>query len=324
MLRDEIIQHLGEDWVSLNTYIRESLVSDIALLQEVNDNLVAHSGKMLRPMVAILVARMLNGGKASQESIKVAAAVEMLHNATLLHDDVADESPTRRGEPTLASKIGPSAAVLVGDFWLAKAMSLTLNSARRGAMAKVISKAMTNLAEGEMLQLQKSFQQDTNEQDYFRVIYCKTASLFEAACLGAAITSDAPQAQQDSVALYARCLGIAFQIRDDILDYLGDSSLGKPVGIDLKEQKITLPLLCAMKDSPREGEIRKMIAQIDEHPEYCEQIRKFVLDREGTVMAEKVLQEYIDKSIAALSSFPDGKDKDFLIRIARYNTIRKI
>ncbi|MGN1226832.1 MAG: polyprenyl synthetase family protein, partial [Candidatus Cryptobacteroides sp.] len=105
MLREEIIRHLGEDWDNLNTYITEALSSDISLLQKINDDLVAHGGKMLRPMVAILVARMLSGGIASSESIKVAAAVEMLHNATLLHDDVADDSPIRRGEPTLASTI---------------------------------------------------------------------------------------------------------------------------------------------------------------------------------------------------------------------------
>lgn len=324
MLREEIIKHLGEDWTDLNGYIRDALSSDIALLQEVNDDLVRHGGKMLRPMVAILVARMLSGGKASRESVKVAAAVEMLHNATLLHDDVADDSPTRRGEPTLASKIGPSAAVLVGDFWLAKAMGLTMASATRSAMAKVVSKAMTNLAEGEMLQLQKSYQQDTDEEDYFRIIYCKTASLFETACVGAAITCDASQEQQEAVAKYANCLGIAFQIRDDILDYVGDVALGKPVGIDLKEHKITLPLLCAMKGSQREGEIRKMISQTDSHPEYCEQIRKFVLDNEGAAKAEKVLEEYIDKSVKALETLPDGEDKNYLIKIAKYNTIRRI
>ncbi|MGM9787638.1 MAG: polyprenyl synthetase family protein [Candidatus Cryptobacteroides sp.] len=324
MLREEIIKHLGEDWTDMNCYIKEALSSDIALLQEVNDDLISHGGKMLRPMVAILVARMLSGGKASRESVKVAAAVEMLHNATLLHDDVADDSPTRRGEPTLASKIGPSTAVLIGDFWLAKAMELTLTSATRSSMAKVVSKAMTNLAEGEMLQLQKSYQQDTCEEDYFRIIYCKTASLFEAACLGSAITCDASQEQQEAVAHYAKCLGIAFQIRDDILDYVGDVALGKPVGIDLKEHKITLPLLCAMKGSKQEAEIRKMISQTDSHPEYCEQIRKFVLDKEGAAKAEIVLEEYIDRSVRALETLPDGEDKNYLIKIARYNTIRRI
>ena len=240
MLRDEIIDFLGEDWVALNGYIKDSLFSDIPLLQEVNEDILVHSGKMLRPIVALLVARMISGTTAPDDSIRVAAATEMLHNATLLHDDVADESPTRRGEPTLFSKIGPSGAVLVGDFWLARAMELTISYSKRDSVAKIFSKAMTNLAEGEMLQLQNASGNGTNKEDYFRIIYCKTASLFETACLSVSVSCNATPEQQEAVKEYAVSLGIAFQIKDDILDYVGDEALGKPTGIDLKEHKITL------------------------------------------------------------------------------------
>ena len=204
-------------------------------------------------------------------------------------------------------------------------MELTITSAKRDSMAKIFSKAMTNLAEGEMLQLQKSFGEGTDEKDYFKIIYCKTASLFETACVSAAIASDASKLQQKAISEYAISLGIAFQIKDDILDYVGDDSLGKPIGVDLREQKITLPLLCALKNAPeRESEIRKMISEIHLHPQYCEQIRKFVIDASGVMDSEKILVEYIFRALEALSSFPESREKAYLRRVAEYNRLRKV
>ncbi len=324
MLREEIISFLGEDWQRLNSYINDSLHSEIHLLQKVNDEIISHGGKMLRPIVALLVARLLSGeSSVCDESVRVAAATELLHNATLLHDDVADDSPTRRGNPTLSSLIGPHSAVLVGDFWLARAMQVVMSIKQKEAIAKVFSAAMTNLAEGEMLQLQKSFGEKTLREDYLRIIYCKTASLFETACVGSAITGDADDNQLAQIREYAVSMGIAFQIKDDILDYVGDVALGKPVGIDLKEQKITLPLLCALENSDREEEIRKMIYDIHSNPQYCEQIRTFVFDRGGVQKAADILEEYIRKAKRALDIFPDSQAKRYLVGIAEYNTIRK-
>ncbi len=323
MLRDEIIDFLGEDWTLLNGQIKGALKSDVHLLQAVNDDIVSHSGKMLRPLMALLVARIISG-KVSEDAVKVAAATELLHNATLLHDDVADESTLRRGKPTLCSKIGPQAAVLVGDFWLARAMELVVEAKeRQKEVVNVFSNAMTCLAEGEMLQLEKASGERTEQKDYLRIIYCKTASLFETACLSAAIVSGASEKELECVKSYACSLGIAFQIKDDILDYTGDDSLGKPIGIDLKEQKITLPLLCAFNESAQEDEIRKMIFDIHSHPEYCEQIRTFVFEHRGVEKAEVILEEYIQRAVDALAGFQDGPEKEYLTRIARYNTIRK-
>lgn len=323
MLREEIIDFLGEDWKKLNDCIRESLHSDIRLLQAVNDDILSHGGKMLRPILSLLTARMVSGELIPDEAIKVAAATELLHNATLLHDDVADESTTRRGKPTLCSQIGPQAAVLVGDFWLAKAMDLVMNSPDMKPLSRIFSKSMTNLAEGEMLQLQKASGEKTEIKDYLRIIYCKTASLFETACESAALASHADKCQSEHIKKYAVALGIAFQIRDDILDYVGDASLGKPVGIDLREQKITLPLLCAMEGSEMEDEIRNMIFSIHSHPKYCGQIRTFVFDRGGVEKAEQILEKYVDDSIDELDCFAPCASKDYLIRLARYNKARR-
>ncbi len=324
MLRDEVISYLGESWEATCAYISKALSTDIPLLQAVNDSLLSHSGKMLRPIVSLLVADLINGGVVPDDALRFAAAAELLHNATLLHDDVADESDTRRGEPTLRSKLGPAAAVLVGDFWLSRAVTLVVDSDHCNDVVKIFSKTLTDLAEGEMLQMEKAQDADTDEQDYFRIIYCKTASLFVVSAEAAAIATDATQEQLKAAIDYASALGTAFQIKDDILDYDGDGSLGKPVGIDLLEQKITLPLLCAMKDSPQEAQIRKMVKDIPQHPQYCEQIRKFVDGQDGVRKASLVLEEYVNKALAALEIFPQSRAKEYLSLLARYNSIRTI
>lgn len=323
MLRDKIIAHLGEDWDKVLALMSDSLTTDIPLLQEVNNGVLKHSGKMLRPMLTLLCARMLGDGQVNEDVLRFAVATELLHNATLLHDDVADESPTRRGEPTINAMFGPTAAVLVGDFWLARAMEVAMVTTHKERLVKVFSSVMTNLAEGEMLQLQKASGEDTHEADYFRIIYCKTASLFETAAVSGVISIGADREQIEKVGEYARSLGIAFQIKDDILDYVGDKALGKPVGIDLRECKVTLPLLCALKGSPREKEIRGKVFQINSHPEYFDEIFNFVIESGGVEKAEAVLEEYVDKSLAALEYFAPCEDRDLLAALAQYNSKRE-
>ena len=315
-----MLTFLGEDWTAVQTVIADALRSDVGLLNIVNSEILAHSGKMLRPMVTLLMAGAC--GQINDDSHLYAAASELLHNATLLHDDVADESDTRRGMPTMRSRLGPSRAVLLGDFWLAKAVDVVLAAKSSNKVRTIFSKTLSDLAEGEMLQLEKSGTADTSSEDYLRIIHCKTASLFETAGLSGAISAGAPQAYIEAAAEYSSALGTAFQIKDDILDYTGDGSLGKPVGIDLLEKKITLPLLCAMKDSPREAEIRKAVLKIDSHPENYEEIRKFVAERSGVEAAAVVLDEYVEKAVKALGTLPPSRYTDYLEEIARFNTFR--
>ena len=320
MSRTDVLAFLGEDWNEVQTIIADALRSDVGLLNIVNSEILAHGGKMLRPMVTLLMAGAC--GSINHDSHLFAAAAELLHNATLLHDDVADESDTRRGMPTMRSRLGPSRAVLLGDFWLAKAVDVILGAKSADSVRSIFSKTLSDLAEGEMLQLEKSGSADTDEADYLRIIHCKTASLFETAGLSGAISVGAPKEYVDAAREYSRALGTAFQIKDDILDYTGDGSLGKPVGIDLLEKKITLPLLCAMKDSPREAEIRKAVLKIDSHPENYEEISKFVAERGGAEAAAVVLNEYVEKAVKALQTLPPSRYTDYLEEIARYNTFR--
>ena len=322
MSRSEIIEYLEPYWSSMLDLMRSSLHSEVELLNQVNANILDHSGKMLRPLVSLLMAKAI--GEPNDDSVRLAATAEMLHNATLMHDDVADESTERRGRPTLVSLLGPTAAVLVGDYWLSKAVGLVYDSSCRMALEKRFEKTMSDLAEGEMLQLQKAGTADTDEEDYFKIIHDKTASLFEAACESAAVSVGAVPEFQDAAVRFGHCLGLAFQIKDDILDYAGTAELGKPLGIDIKEQKITLPLLGALKGSPREAEIRAMVRDIHEHPEYSDEVRSFVMDNGGIQYAAARLDEYIAKAEEAISVLPESKAREALVTVARFNVYRQV
>lgn len=323
MDRQDVIQLLGRDWDAMVKLVHTTLHSEVELLNATNRSIISHSGKQLRPMMCLLMARACSGS-SNTDSVKFAAASEILHNATLIHDDVADESDERRGRPTVVSLLGPSAAVLLGDYWLSKAVEVILSAERNMEVAKLFSKTLTDLSEGEMLQLEKAASADTVEDDYYSIIYRKTASLFEAATVSGAVSVDAPEEYRNAARRFARLCGIAFQIKDDILDYAGDSALGKPIGIDIKEKKITLPLLGAMASSDRSEEIREKIRGIDKNPGYCDEIHGFVLENGGVEYAARTLENYVEQAVAALDILPDTPYREALKGIARYNTFRKI
>ena len=325
MTLDEIKDFLGQDWKDTDALIRSSLESDISLLNATNKAILDHSGKQLRPIVSLLVARACGGGRVNADSVRYAAAAELLHNATLLHDDVADSSCERRGAPTVMAILGGPASVLLGDFWLVKALeNILASSANCNEVIRIFAGTLSSLAEGEMLQLQKASSGDTEEEDYFRIIYSKTASLFEAAFVSAAISVNAPADWIEAVRDYAVSLGIAFQIKDDIFDYTGGKKIGKPVGIDLEEQKITLPLLGALESASdeRASHIRNMLLNIQEHPEYKEDIVAFVKEEKGIEYAVSRLDEYVAKAVGALATLPDSREKDYLVKIAEFTAYR--
>lgn len=325
MTLDEIKDFLGQDWKDTDALIRSSLESDISLLNATNKAILDHSGKQLRPIVSLLVARACGGGRVNADSVRYAAAAELLHNATLLHDDVADSSCERRGAPTVMAILGGPVSVLLGDFWLVKALeNILASSANCNEVIRIFAGTLSSLAEGEMLQLQKASSGDTVEEDYYRIIYSKTASLFEAAFVSAAISVNAPADWIEAVRDYAVSLGIAFQIKDDIFDYSDGKKIGKPVGIDLEEQKITLPLLGALAAaSPeRAKQIRGMVLDILEHPEYKEEIVGFVKEGKGIEYAVSRLEDYVSKAVDALAVLPDSKEKDYLVKIAGFTAYR--
>lgn len=317
-------EYLGKDWEAVKEKIETSLMSDIALLNATNSSILSNSGKQLRPLLALLVARACSGHQISEATIRYAAAAELLHNATLLHDDVADNSDQRRGVPTIMSLMGPSVSVLVGDYWLVKAMEMILGSSEEDHMVtKIFSKTLSDLAEGEMLQLQKAQNGDTVQDDYLRIIYSKTASLFEAACVSAAISVNASEEYMKAARNYAVALGIAFQIKDDILDYSGTESVGKPLGVDILEQKITMPLLGAIAHAPaQESRIRDLVKGIVDHPEYRDEIVTFVKENSGIEYAVRQLDKYVEKAVEALSVLPLCRERALLEDLAYFTAKR--
>ena len=323
-----IREYLGleKDWEAVQNRISSALQSDIELLNATNGSILSHSGKQMRPLLALLVARACaEGCSASDATIRYAAASELLHNATLLHDDVADESEQRRGVPTIMSLMGPSVSVLLGDYWLVKAVELVLEDPEGDMrVIRLFSKTLSDLAEGEMLQLQKAQSGDTDENDYLRIIYNKTASLFEAACVSAAISVNAPAEYEKAAKDYAVALGLAFQIKDDILDYAGTDSVGKPLGVDILEQKITMPLLGAFANvsSDEEARVRKMVRDIVDHPEYRDEIVTFVKTRGGLEYAVDQSDKYVGKAVEALSVLPESKEREMLVELAHFTARR--
>lgn len=317
---------LKEDLDKVNKLMESSLSTDIELLDKTNRAILSHNGKQVRPVLTLLVARACSGGFVTDDTIKYAAAVELLHNATLLHDDVADDSPVRRGAPTVMSILGGRASVLLGDYWLVKGMENILAS--RNSSDKVIrifASTLTDLAEGELLQLQKAETGDTLEKDYYRIIYDKTASLFVASAAAGAISVSATEEKMSAARTYAKCLGVAFQIRDDIFDYEENAEIGKPVGLDLKEKKITLPLLGALAKAGEERgrEIRRKLCRIDDHPEYGGEIIEFVKSEGGIEYARKRLYEYVDNARIALRPFGNLQEVEMLCEIAEFTADRK-
>ena len=302
---ESVKDYLGSDWTAVQELMTGVLQSDIALLNTTNGAIMAHGGKQLRPMLSLLVSRAclrsadtyVPGQKLSplpEVSKRYAAASELLHNATLLHDDVADGSDMRRGNPTVRSLLGPSASVLVGDFWLVRAIRLILGDSDSGCdprVVRIFSRTLSCLAEGEMLQLQKAQTADTDYEDYLRIIYSKTASLFEAAAVTAAISVNASGVCREAVRDYAVSLGYAFQIKDDILDYCGTDSVG-------------------------------WVRDVPECPENRERIVSFVAENHGVDFAEKKLEGFVGKSVEAISLLAPSKEREMLAGLARFTAMR--
>lgn len=243
-----VLAPIATDMENLNEVIRSSLHSKVSLINQISDYIIQAGGKRLRPALVILVARALGAtGQQMRHAVDLAAIVEFIHTATLLHDDVVDESSMRRGRLTANAEYGNSAAVLVGDFLYSRSFQMMVRIGEMAVM-DVLSEATNTIAEGEVLQLLNCKDPDVTEQRYMQVIDFKTAKLFEASCRLAAIVTGQDAEMTESLGRFGAELGSAFQLIDDVLDYAGESgALGKNVGDDLREGKPTLPLIHAMQ-----------------------------------------------------------------------------
>ncbi|MBO9491113.1 octaprenyl diphosphate synthase [Endozoicomonas sp. G2_1] len=314
LLKD--IQALAEhDMQAVNSLIYQQLQSDVALINQLGIYIVNGGGKRMRPLLTVLAARAL--GYQGEKHCELAAIIEFIHTATLLHDDVVDESELRRGRETANALFGNSASVLVGDFLYTRSfqMMVDLNDMR---IMQVLADATNKISEGEVLQLMNCNDPETTEASYMQVIYCKTAKLFEAATQLAAILAQKNADIEQAMTLYGMHLGTAFQLIDDVMDYTADSAeMGKNVGDDLAEGKPTLPLLYAMHNGSVEQSalIREAIEKAN-GMEHLEAILTAMSETGALEYARKIAEQEADKAINALSVLPESDHKQALISLA--------
>ncbi|WP_067705988.1 MULTISPECIES: octaprenyl diphosphate synthase [unclassified Erwinia] len=319
---EQINELTAQDMADVNAIILEQLNSEVSLINQLGYYIISGGGKRIRPMIAVLSARALN--YTGKQHVTVAALIEFIHTATLLHDDVVDESDMRRGKATANAAFGNAASVLVGDFIYTRAFQMMTSLGSLRVLA-LMSEAVNVIAEGEVLQLMNCNDPDITEESYMRVIYSKTARLFEAASQSSAILADATPAQEKALQDYGRFIGTAFQLIDDLLDYSADGqTLGKNVGDDLSEGKPTLPLLHAMRNGT---------------PEQAAMIREAIEQGNGRHLLEPVLEtmrqcgslewtrqaaeQEADKAIASLEALPESPWRSALEALAHMSVQRE-
>ena len=312
----EAIQEITQnDMTQVNDLIYQQLKSDVALINQLGIYIVNAGGKRMRPMLTVLAANALNYKGSSHYSI--AAIIEFIHTATLLHDDVVDESNMRRGRETANALFGNSASVLVGDFLYTRSfqMMTKLDDMR---IMDILSEATNIVAEGEVLQLMNCNDPDTTEESYLQVIYCKTAKLFEAATRLAAVISEQDKKIEQALADYGKYVGTAFQLVDDIMDYTADAKeMGKNVGDDLAEGKPTLPLIYTMAHG--NDEQKSLVRNAIEHGngmDHLEEILDAMKQTGALAYTQKKAEEEADKAIQSLSILPNSDAKSALIALA--------
>lgn len=301
---------------SVDTVIRASLHSDVALVRQVAQHIIAGGGKRLRPALVLLSAGAF--GYAGTDHFKLAAIVEFIHTATLLHDDVVDESSLRRGQATSNAIFGNAASVLVGDFVYSRAFQMMVDVGNMRVM-QVLADATNVIAEGEVLQLMNCHDADVDETGYLQVIRCKTAKLFEAATRLGAVITGASARDEEAMAAYGMHLGTAFQLIDDVLDYSGSATeMGKNIGDDLAEGKPTLPLIYAMRNGTSEQSAR--VREAIEHGglEELAPVLEAVRDTGALDYARRQAQAESRIACEAISHLPHSNHLESLLELAAF------
>lgn len=316
----EIKRLVESEMSAVDRLILSELRSDVVLINQIGQYIVQSGGKRLRPNLLLLAARSV--GYAGQEHITLATVIEFIHTATLLHDDVVDESSLRRGRDTVNSLWGNAASVLVGDFLYSRAFELMV-SVRKMRIMEIMSRTTTAIAEGEVLQLLNCNNPATTEQKYLDVVARKTAILFSAAAQLAAVVADQPPEIESALRDYGLHLGIAFQLIDDSLDYQADpAELGKNLGDDLAEGKPTLPLIYAMERGSEADRTLLTHAIENGNREVFGEVFKIIESTRAIAYTARRAREEADKAIAAVDILPASTYKQALVGLARFSVDR--
>ena len=304
------------------SYFSLTLQSDIPFFHIILNNFIRRKGKQMRPLLVFLAAKL--NGTVNETTYMAATFIELLHTATLVHDDVVDDASERRGLPSINVLYNSKIAVLLGDYLLAQGLLISVEK-RNYSMLEIISDAVREIVRGELIQLQKTRKLDIREEDYFRIIRMKTATLISActACGARSVTEDEDTVRR--MKEFGENIGIAFQIRDDLLDYSGDGLTGKREGNDIKEKKITLPLIHALRETGP-VERRRIIRIIRKKRKTGREIREvigFVKKNQGLEYAESRMKEYSDAALRILNDYPDSETKSALAEFVIFSTLRK-
>jgi octaprenyl-diphosphate synthase len=317
---DEIKKPIAAEIDVFEQKFKNSMHSTVPLLDRITHYIVKRKGKQIRPMFVFLSASLCGG--INESTHRGAALVELLHTATLVHDDVVDNSYQRRGFFSINALWKNKIAVLVGDFLLSKGLLLSVENGDFNLL-KIVSEAVRQMSEGELLQIEKVRRMDIGEPVYYDVIRQKTASLIASCCACGAASSGADEATVEKMRLFGEKIGIAFQIKDDMFDF-GTDDVGKPLGIDIKEKKITLPLIYALANTTL-TEKKRIINLVKNHNDDAKKIAeiiRFVKDAGGLQYAESQMKVYQDEAFAILHTFPDGESRRSLEQLVRYTTER--
>ncbi len=318
----DIKKPVAAEMRDFESYFNRTLQSDIPLFRTILNYVIRRKGKQMRPLLVFLAAKL--NGTINETTYVAATFIELLHTATLVHDDVVDDASERRGLKSINALYNSKIAVLVGDYLLAQGLLISVEK-NKFNMLGIVSAAVKEIVKGELVQLQKTRKLDIKEKDYFRIITMKTAALISActACGASSVTED-----EETIARmksFGENVGIAFQIKDDLLDYSGSNMTGKREGNDIKEKKITLPLIHALREA---GPIdrRKIIRILRKKKKGRKEIQgviDFVKNHKGLEYAELKMQEYSERAIHLLDNYPESETKSALIEFVIFSTLRK-
>ena len=321
---EQIKQPIANEMELFEKKFHESMSSKVALLNRITYYIVNRKGKQMRPMFVFLTAKMVGNGTVNERTYRGASVIELIHTATLVHDDVVDDSNKRRGFFSINALWKNKIAVLVGDYLLSKGLLLSIDN-NDFDLLKIISVAVREMSEGELLQIEKARKLDITEDVYFDIIRQKTATLIAACCGIGAASVGANQDTVQQMRKFGEYIGIAFQIKDDLFDYT-DDKIGKPTGIDIKEQKMTLPLIhtlntCSKKDK---NWIINSIKKYNKDKKRVKEVIAFVKENGGIEYTTNKMFDYKNKALAILENYPTSPYKNSLIQMIDYVVERNI
>lgn len=318
---DIIKAPIAAEMADFEVKFRESMRSSVPLLERITYYIVKRKGKQIRPMFVFLSAGICGG--VCESTFRAASMIELLHTATLVHDDVVDDSNERRGFFSVNALWKNKIAVLVGDYLLSKGLLLSVDT-NEHALLKIVSDSVREMSEGELLQIEKARRLDISEDIYFDIIRQKTATLIASCCASGASSAGA---NAETVALMKQIgedVGIAFQIKDDLFDYASSSAIGKPTGIDIKERKMTLPLIYTLSNCDKETK-RRIINIVKNHntdPAKVEEVIQLVRSGDGISYSEAKMNAYKDKALEALKKFPESAYRTSFEDLVEYTVSR--